>query len=458
MRAWAKLNVCMLLFTSLASDGVLAAAGEFDPSFNGIGFVREHDGDASDAGGLGIHSSGEIVSAGVYGSNPTDDLIIWRYRPDGSRDTSFGGTGAIYPMLGVAVAVSPHSLAIDQRERIVLLTADPRSYFVFRFNFDGSPDLSFGGSGQIRVPIGANIYPVTDVVAQPDNKVIGVGGPINPATGRYQFFVFRLQEDGNLDPSFGEGGRVWTPFLGYDRATGVALQPDGKIVVVGRVRPLDTPNFEFALARYTPSGELDDTFGDGGKVVFPILDDNLGRRVVIQPDGKIVIAGYTCEDLPGGDEYCYFGVARVDPNGQLDPLFGDGGKVHTEVGNGFPYDVTLQSDNKIVAVGIRLLRDFDVTNVVLVRYLPDGSLDPAFGDRGISETNYGYVRNAAAWVRIQADGQIVVNGGTGGVPLSNAVTARYFANGKSFSVMTRADWPRAALPSLGTDAAMSFEP
>ncbi len=177
----------------------------------------------------------------------------------------------------------------------------------------------------------------------------------------------------------------------------------------------------------------------------------------IQPDGKIVIAGYACEDLPGGDEYCYFGVARVDPNGQLDPSFGDRGKVHTDVGNGFPYDVTLQLDNKIVAVGIRLLRDYDVTNVILVRYLPDGSLDPTFGDHGISETNYGYVRNSAAWVRVQADGQIVVNGGTGGVASSNAVTARYVGNGKSFSVMPRADGPIAAQPSLGARIAVPFE-
>ncbi len=229
MSAWTSFRIGLSLCASLTNHGVFAAAGEFDPSFNGLGFVREQVGDWSNAGGLGIHSSGEIVSAGIYvvGSNPTDDLIIWRYRPDGSRDTSFGGTGAVYPTPGVAFGISPHSLAIDPQERIVLLTAQPRDYFVFRFNFDGSPDLTFGGTGQISVPIGGIIYPVTDIITQPDDKVIGVGGAINPAVGRYQFFVFRLEEDGNPDSSFGDAGRVWTPFLGYDRATGVALQADG---------------------------------------------------------------------------------------------------------------------------------------------------------------------------------------------------------------------------------------
>ncbi len=124
-------------------------------------------------------------------------------------------------------------------------------------------------------------------------------------------------------------------------------------------------------------------------------------------------------------EYCYFGVARVDSSGVLDPSFGGTGKVHTDVNDGFPYDVALQSDNKIVALGIHgNLTDFP-SNVVLIRYLPDGSLDGAFGDNGISETNYGYIHNAAGDIRLQADGQIVVCGGTASHTQINAVVARY---------------------------------
>jgi uncharacterized delta-60 repeat protein len=435
MRTLTIIGCAAVSFLALGNSSVLAAAGDFDASFNRVGFTREHVGDWSSSYGLGIHSSGEIVTAGVYG-NPitqTVDLVLWRHLADGTPDTTFGGTGVIYPPTSGIFPGSANSLTVDHQNRIVLLTASPRDYFLYRFNFDGSPDLSFSGSGRVTIPIGAPIYALTEVMTQADDRIVGVGAATNPATGRWEFFVFRLLESGELDPSFAGTGRVWTPITpggGNDRSTGVAIQRDGKIVVAGRAKTLDpASNYDFALARYTPSGELDESFGTGGKVVFPVLDDNLGRKVVIQPDGKIVITGYTCEEIIGGDEYCYFGIARVDQCGVLDPTFGGTGKVHTEVGNGFPYDLALQSDNKIVAVGIHLVvADFSASNVVLARYQPDGLLDTAFGLNGISETNYGYIVNSAGNVRIQSDGQIVVAGGTRGTGTS-AVIARYQAGG-----------------------------
>jgi uncharacterized delta-60 repeat protein len=414
---------------------VLSADGEFDPSFNRVGFTRERVGAWSSGYGLAIHSTGEIVTAGGYGPDTqTAELVMWRHLPDGSPDTTFGGTGVVYPLSSGVFFVNSNTLALDNQERIILLTIGAGEYFVYRFNrLDGSPDLSFSPTGRVSIRTGAAIYAVVGLAVQPDNKIVGVGGAINPATARWEFFVFRLQEDGELDPTFAGTGRVWTPITpggGNDRATGVALQPDGKIVVAGRAKPLDPDaGYNFALARYTADGELDDSFGTGGKVVFPVLDDNLGRKVVIQPDGKIVIAGYTCEERPDGSEYCYFGVARVDSAGVLDPSFAGTGIVHTDVNDGFPYDVALQPDNKIVALGIH--GNFvDVrVSVVLIRYLPDGSLDSTFGDNGISETNYGYIRSAAGDIRLQPDGQIVVSGGTSSETQASAVVARYQANG-----------------------------
>lgn len=426
-----------VLCVTLGGSVALGAAGEFDPSFNRVGFTRERVGQWSSGGGLAIHSSGEIVTAGGYSDSNTQNsgLVLWQHLANGTPDKTFGSNGVVYPLSTNVVSTTGSVLALDSQERVVLLTigrvAGGGEYFVYRFNrLDGSPDLSFSPTGRVSIRTGANIYGVVGLVIQPDDKVLGVGGAVNQATGRWEFFLFRLQEDGELDSTFGDNGRVWTSIRGYDRATGVALQPDGKIVVAGRAKINFAANYDFALARYTAEGELDDSFGDGGSVVFPVLDDNLGRKLVIQPDGKIVIAGYACEDTKGGDEYCFFGVARVDGRGVLDPSFGGTGIVHTDVGDGFPYDVALQPDNKIVALGIHgNLTDFR-SNVVLVRYLPDGSLDGTFGYNGISETNYGYLRNAAGDIRIQADGQIVVCGGTAGEysPVS-AVVARYQATG-----------------------------
>ncbi len=441
---------------ALGSSVVVAAAGDFDPSFNLVGFTRDPLGEGSAANGLAIHSTGEIVTAGHYFTPTEAPLVLWRHLPDGQLDTAFGDHGIVYPTSSkTPFANSANSLAIDNSDRIVLLTISyQRSFLVYRFNFDGSPDLTFAKSGSTSVPVGGNIYAVTGVAIQSDNKIVGVGGPLNPATGRWEFFVFRLQGSGELDPSFAGTGSVFTPVTpggGDDRATGVAIQPDGKIVVAGRARSLmPGANYDFALVRYLSDGELDETFGDGGKVTFPLLDDNLGRKVVIQPDGKIVIAGYTCEELTGvSTEYCYFGVARVDAGGVLDPSFGGTGKLHTDVGDGFPYDVALQADNKIVAVGVhRFNADLTAANTVLVRYQPDGSLDTTFGVNGISETNFGYVYSASADIRIQSDGNIVVAGTTKRADSrsASAVTARYLSNGKMTSTPMRGETP-LSLPS-----------
>jgi uncharacterized delta-60 repeat protein len=200
------------------------------------------------------------------------------------------------------------------------------------------------------------------------------------------------------------------------------------------------------LVRYTPSGDLDASFGDGGKVVFSIFDNDYGRKLVIQPDGRIVIAGSVC--IGDGDTYCYLGAARVDDRGALDPSFGGTGKVHTDVGGlgGLAFDVALQPDNQIVVGGMHLLRaDRSQENAILIRYRSDGSLDPVFGLNGISETNYGYVQQEVDGVRVQSDGRIVVGSFTsrgGDTSPSAAVTARYLASGtlsspvagKSFTV------------------------
>jgi len=439
---------------ALGSSLVVAAAGDFDPSFNQVGFTREDPWSA--ARGLAIHSSGEIVTAGYYSPAPTElRLILWRHLPDGQLDAAFGDNGIVYPM-ELPDCCNANNLAIDNSERIVLLTVTRglRSFLLYRFNFDGSPDLTFSGVGSTTVPTSYSIYPVIGVAIQPDNKIVGVGGTGNPATRNEEFFVFRLQESGELDPSFAGTGSVFTPVtpgVAYAAATGVAIQPDGKIVVAGRTRSFEpASNFVFALVRYLSNGELDEDFGDGAKVTFPLLDDNLGRKVVIQPDSKIVIAGYTCEEPTGiASEYCYFGVARVDAAGALDPSFGGTGKVHTDVGDGFPYDVALQTDGKIVAVGIHRFDQVGrAANTVLVRYQPDGSVDPTFGVNGISETNYGYAYNAGGDVRIQSDGNIVVAAVTSNVSvgvLSRGVTARYLSDSGTASAPTLGAMPLSPL-------------
>ncbi len=166
----------------------------------------------------------------------------------------------------------------------------------------------------------------------------------------FLFFIganFAFAASGDLDPSFGSGGKVITPFgSSTDNANAVAIQSDGKIVAAGSSS--NGSNLDFAVARYSTDGSLDTSFGSGGKVTTAIgsSTDN-GTAVAIQPDGKIIVAGSTFITGSGND----FALVRYNTDGTLDPSFGSGGKVITAIssGNDSVTAVVIQSDGRIVA-------------------------------------------------------------------------------------------------------------
>src|SRR6185503_7609292 len=156
---------------------------------------------------------------------------------------------------------------------------------------------------------------------------------------------------GDLDSGFGQGGRVTTDFGFIDGAHGVAIQQDGKIVAVGLafgVNPFTVD--DFALARYNANGSLDSTFGNGGKVTtdfFGHQDDAFA--VAIQSDGKIIAAG-SAENSSGSGSA--IAVVRYNPNGSLDSAFGNAGKAIVDLGaRSLAFSVVIQSNGKIVVAG-----------------------------------------------------------------------------------------------------------
>src|SRR6266566_6132870 len=192
---------------------------------------------------------------------------------------------------------------------------------------------------------------------------------------------------GDLDPTFGTTGMVMTDInRSTDIANAVAIQADGKLVVVGQTyKQNDFSNEDFVVTRYNPDGTLDTTFGRGGKVRtdFPGLAA-VPSSVVIQPDGKIVVAGGAFPLFTfAGD----FKVVRYNPNGSLDTSFGDGGIVTTTFPEGsYAFDVALQADGKIIAAGTVFVDfipgDQSDTDFALARYNPDGTPDATFGNGG----------------------------------------------------------------------------
>ncbi|MCF1597221.1 calcium-binding protein [Streptomyces muensis] len=268
----------------------------------------------------------------------------------------------------------------------------------------GDLDPAFGTGGRVTIPT-ATQAEGEDVAVQPDGRIVSVGWEQRFGA---DFALTRHNTDGSVDTSFGGGdGEVLTDFEGGDDvAQGVALQSDGKIVVVGRHQETDDENAGccwFTVARYDADGSVDTSFGGGDGWVSPGLaggaEDSAG--VAVQPDGKIVAAAFA-----GGS----FAVVRYLPDGSPDSAFGGGDGVavtsFAEVGGAVPRDMALQSDGKIVVVGYAGATSFDYA---LARYNPDGSLDTTFGGDGKVTTDLGGY-NFGETVVVQSTGRIVMAG------------------------------------------------
>lgn len=255
-------------------------------------------------------------------------------------------------------------------------------------------DVGFGMGGRVTLP---PAIVAEAVVAQPDDKLVVVG------SDSLEFRAVRYDADGTLDGGFGVGGVVSVDVGGTGPQTkAVALQADGKIVL-GGYATFGGGGRDAVLVRLNTDGTVDTGFGTAGIVQTGDVSDERVFSVVVQPDDKIVAAGAARDAGPGFD---YLWLARFDPTGALDPTFGTGGIVETSAGNGVG-QLLLQPDGKLVVGASEAV---PLNDLLLVRYLPDGALDPGFGAGGIVALN---LPGVTAWARaaaLQSDGRIVVTG------------------------------------------------
>jgi uncharacterized delta-60 repeat protein len=324
--------------------------------------------------------------------------------------------------------------------------ANPAELFVKQATLTESPqaagdlDTTFGTGGRQTADLFNNQDGAAGVAIQSDGKVVAAGyasHSSDPTT--MDFAVTRYNPDGSPDQAFGNGGKQTTDFFGnQDQAYRVAIQADGKIVVVGYATRVNK-SITLAIARYNPDGTPDQSFGVGGKQVtdfFGIRDYAWG--LTFDSDGKIVVVGSALwhNPDPSGFDFPYFALARYNGDGTLDQSFGSGGKQTTDFfSNGsVGVGVRIQGDGKIVAAGYAAVDSHNTkTDFAIARYNPDGSLDQSFGGGGKQTT--GFVGNWALGdaVAIQADGKIVVGGyaetGAYVSPTSDFALARYNQDG-----------------------------
>jgi uncharacterized delta-60 repeat protein len=233
-----------------------------------------------------------------------------------------------------------------------------------RYNSNGNLDTGFGSGGKVLTDFASSSDLAKGVALQSDGKIV-VAGESHSGTVTGDFALARYNANGTLDTSFDLDGKVTTDFASLvDRVWGVALQADGKILLVGQSQRGGTGH-DFALARYNANGTLDATFNGDGKVTtdFPLSNDDFGYGVALQADGKIVVAGSSSLD---------FALARYNANGSLDVTFDSDGMVTTDFGaDDEAYVVALQSDGKIVACGSSGVFVGTGYDFALARYLGD---------------------------------------------------------------------------------------
>jgi uncharacterized delta-60 repeat protein len=322
------------------------ADGSIDTAF-ATGGIASSGPSAATGSGVAIQADGKIVAAGGAFGN-TDDFAVARYNSDGSLDLSFGIGGKVTTRFGTS---GSYGVVIQGDGKIVLAGGSDSDIAVARYNTDGSLDSSFGGGGEVTTNFSSSISSrAYALVGQPDGKVIVAGIADNHTARDDDFAVVRYNNDGSLDASFGSGGKVTTDFSSTGNiAHAVTLQADGKILVAG----LADSDANAALARYNSDGSLDATFGTGGRVTTDFGGTQLDtiESVKVQSDGKIVVAGFTLLSNPFGVDLV---VARYNSNGSLDNSFGSGGKVLTSFGANQEEATSLviQPDGKIVVAGV----------------------------------------------------------------------------------------------------------
>ena len=399
--------------------------GTLDSTFGKGGkVITDAGGGNEQAVGAIVQADGSIVVLGESWPGIKPTFTFTRYDAKGKLDTGFGDDGKlVVSVTGSEYDYSSPRALIQQPDGkfiAVGTTIDfDAGHLVFaalRYNPDGTPDEEFGDGGKALVPIdlteGNQSEDEAEAVAlAPDGKIVLVG-----PTGRYprSFATVRLNPDGSLDESFGDGGRVVTSFPNDAEAHAVAVQPDGKVLVGGYGSSDPKAGMEgsdYTLVRYNSDGSLDEEFGEDGVVMTDFSDDrDYIEALTLLPDGKIVAAGPVYIDVTFcATDACAspgFGLAQYNPDGTLDESFGQDGKVGYRQGTDLNYDVVRLSDGKLLTAG----SIDDNESFALMLLNPDGTKVESFGDEGLVSTHFSDYKDYGQAMTVQPDGKVIVVG------------------------------------------------
>jgi uncharacterized delta-60 repeat protein len=397
-----------LLFVSsfllCASASAAVAPADVDAGFGQSGVVLTDFIQSASAQIVLVQPDNKIIVGGTVNNavNTTNyDFGVTRFNADGSSDNSFGTLGRVV----TAVSLNRDTVgsgALQPDGKILLGGETAGRFAVVRYNQDGSLDMTFGESGKVITDFGTAGAVINSILIQPDGKIVAVG-----QTGHLDIHLARYFPNGTPDESFGTQGRVSTRYVPQGNGSySAVLQPDGKILVGGSINT-DAAS-DFALFRYNTNGTLDTSF-DGDGVAVSALSPSHDRikKVLLRPDGKILVVGSAVDAKRNISDYA-FGVYNSD--GSRDNSFGQNGfLIMPATGNIEVSDALLQPDGKIVVGGTKSPDFVTRLRFHAARFNADGSFDLTFGNSGKMNLPVGLY--STGWsIAIQPDNKILIAG------------------------------------------------
>jgi uncharacterized delta-60 repeat protein len=402
--------------------------GSLDPTFDQDGIRVDDFGSTDAARGVAVQPDGKIV---IAGTSCGGDILVARYDSTGALDPSFGSGGRVCVDVAGGSTDQGEEIFVLGDGKLLVAGTSAGDFALVRLNPDGSPDLTFDGDGKATYDFGANEQ-LYDAALAPGGKVVLVGSRERPGCQNFTFLptvdaaIARVNPDGGLDPSFGEGGRVLVENAAVVRAQAVAVQPDGAVLVGGRMGSCSRVAIDYWLVRLTPAGAPDATFS-ASRDFFELGGDSVAD-IALQPDGKLVVVIDTFvgpATTPARDDA--FTVLRISPDGSLDATFDGDGVATVLFGpgtNATPNAVVVQGDGKVLVGGSLASTSGGAADFALARFNPDGSLDTTFASDATVVTDLGSDDLLLA-LALQADARVVASGTSGG----NVALARYLLGG-----------------------------
>jgi uncharacterized delta-60 repeat protein len=409
---------CILI--SFTIQPISAQDGTLDKTFGNGGLVTKQVGQdtiwpGSSGTAVAVSSTGKIVVGGIANNiRRSYETMVTSFNADGTFDSNFGDSGIWFSPVARSKSKDIH---IGKDDKIYVTgnaspTYGTNEIYIHRLLPNGTSDNTYGTNGYIT-------YTDPDELTNMGASEMMDNGQIVTGGGGYSHKFARFNNDGSFDKSF-NGGKISVVEVGGLRAIleDIAVQKDGKILATGRYKKTTYSDTTLTyVLRITKEGVLDNTFANNGVLLhqfsdFYLKDFSYGKAIAVQADGKILVAGYITSIRKF--------LGRLNPNGTLDPTFGDKGIVYIEHGDNIItgqidlIKVLVQPDGKIIVTGTFPRMESgngELSDFYVERFLPDGKVDKDFGLNGMVTTDFGLERRDDCWAAIpQKDGKIVLVG------------------------------------------------